>query len=131
MIGVVCWVSRAMEKTIFLRFMFAMSILSIVMTLVELVQLTSKPVFRFVKRGIRASGCLNRVKNDPMTRNDFNKVHEDKLFQVFSDKCTKIPVILISNANSLKIPKALKIAAQSTYVTVLLTSRPIFTTSSK
>ena len=63
-----------MEKTIFLRFMFAMSILSIVMTLVELVQLTSKPVFRLIKRGIRASGCINRVKNDPMTRNDFKKV---------------------------------------------------------
>ena len=44
--GVVCWVSRAMEKTIFLRFMFAMCVLSIAMTVIELYQLSWKPCLR-------------------------------------------------------------------------------------
>ena len=93
--GVVCWVSRAMEKetdfepisdfsknftkilpksefrpkspkkTIFLRFMFVMTIVSIVLTVVELHQLFSKKVLRYGISTMKKLGCSNQ--NDEMT----------------------------------------------------------------
>ena len=54
--GVVCWVSRAMEKTIFLRFMFTMSIISILMTLIELYQLTWRKCIKFSRSQLEKLG---------------------------------------------------------------------------
>ena len=76
--GVVCWVSRAMEKTLFLRFMFAMSIMSIVMTLIELVQLTYKRCFRDTRRLLKVMGCFKRG-----LAGDYNLLHFTVLFLHF------------------------------------------------
>ena len=45
-----CWISRPMEKTIFLRFMYCMTGFSIALTLVEIGQLGARRVRRQVAK---------------------------------------------------------------------------------
>lgn len=67
--GVVCWVSRAMEKTIFLRFMFIMTIVSIVLTIIELYQLFYKKVYKCGVATVKKLGCSHE---EEMTSSDSN-----------------------------------------------------------
>ena len=45
-----CWISRPMEKTIFLRFMYLMTSFSIALTLVEIAQLGARRVRRQITK---------------------------------------------------------------------------------
>ena len=45
-----CWISRPMEKTIFLRFMYLMTSFSIALTLVEIAQLGARRVRRQIAK---------------------------------------------------------------------------------
>nr|XP_026692599.1 gap junction alpha-5 protein isoform X2 [Ciona intestinalis] len=55
-----CFVSRPMEKTLFLRFMYAMTIVSLLLNLIEIYQLISK----WVRRSCCRSGNSNAVSLD-------------------------------------------------------------------
>ena len=67
-----CWISRPMEKTIFLRFMYLMTSFSIALTLVEIAQLGARRVRRQIAKEPRC--FIDLLCKHTYSRQVFGKV---------------------------------------------------------